>query len=50
MYTKVCQNVKYILGTSYIRFAYINSDLQKMYILKNYVYNLYTKYMQNEYK
>ena len=50
MYTKVCQNVKYILCTSCIHFAYINSNLQKMYIIKNYVYNLCTKYMQNLYK
>ena len=32
-----------------IHFVYINSDLRKVYI-KNYVYNFYTKYIENVYK
>ena len=44
------QNVYKSLSKCGIHFVYINSDLQKVYILKNYVYNLYTKYMQNVYK
>ena len=32
-----------------IHFVYINSDPQKVYIIKNYVYNLCTKFKQNAY-
>ena len=36
--------------TFYIHFAYINSDLQKVYIIKiMYIYNLRIKFIQNMY-
>ena len=51
IYIKFCRNVGYILYTDILyslHFAYINSDLQKIYH-KTYVYNLYSKLMQNVY-
>ena len=46
MYTKVFQNMGYILCTSCIHFGYINSDLQKVHIVKT----MYTICVQNTYK
>ena len=43
IYTKLYQNVVYILCRFCIHFVYVNSDH------KNYVYNLYTKFIQNAY-
>ena len=49
MYTKFCQNMRYIciLQTFFIHFLYINSDLQKVYIT-NIMYAICIhNYMQN---
>ena len=50
MYTKVCRNVGHILYASCIHFVYINSDLQKVYIIRSvymqFVYKIHTKCIQ----
>ena len=46
MYTKVCRNVGYSLYTFCKHFVYINSGLQKVYIIKT----MYTICIQNSYK
>ena len=43
VYTKVCQSVEYILCTFWVHFVYINSDLQKVYIINT----VYTMCIQN---
>ena len=34
MYTKVCGKVECIICTSCIHFVYVNSDLQKVYMIR----------------
>ena len=46
MHTKVCQNVGYILYTSCIHFVYLNSDPQKVCIIRT----MYTTCIQISHK
>ena len=46
MYAKIFRNVGSILYTFCIQFVYINSDLQKVYIIRT----MYTVCIQNSYQ